>query len=196
MRMLYRIAKDPVAKLWIFHITVLVVSNYLVQFPITVGSITFTWAMFTFPLVILVTDLTVRIMGRAKARTVVAFAYLPAILISVYLADWRIGFASGTAYLLGQLFDITVFQKIRDSIAAWWVAPMFATILANIIDTYTFYSIAFHNSSDAYMAENWVHIANVDLMFKMIISVLIILPIYGFVLNYAFSKIASTPSKA
>jgi queuosine precursor transporter len=93
--------KSAIAKLWIFHILVIAVSNYLVQFPQSFGGVSFTWAMFTFPLVVLATDLTVRLLGRGAARTVVGFAYIPAIAISVYLTDWRIGFASGTAYLVG-----------------------------------------------------------------------------------------------
>ncbi len=193
--MFSKIDKVPVAKLWVFHIGVLVVSNYLVQFPVTVGAITFTWAMFTFPLVILATDLTVRLLGRTDARAVVALAYLPAILISVYLADWRIGIASGTAYLVGQLLDIFVFQRIRERTTAWWAAPTVATLFSNVIDTYTFYGIAFHNSADPYMAENWFRIANVDLTFKMIVSVLIILPIYGLVLSYALRKVAATSAR-
>ena len=183
--MLDEVNKSAIAKLWIFHIAVIAISNYLVQFPVTYAGITFTWAMFTFPLVILATDLTIRLSGQVNARVVVALAYIPAILISVYLADWRIGFASGTAYLVGQLLDIFVFQRIRDRVKVWWAAPAVATLFSNVVDTYTFYSIAFHNSADAFMAENWLHIANVDLMFKTVLSVLIILPIYGVVLSYA-----------
>lgn len=182
--------KVTLAKLWFFHIAIIAISNYLVQFPVTAGAITFTWAMFTFPLVILATDLTIRLLGQGTARAVVGLAYIPAILISVYLADWRIGIASGTAYLVGQLLDIFVFQKIRERAAAWWAAPMVATLVSNVVDTYTFYSVAFHNSADSFMAENWLHIASVDLTFKTIVSLLIILPLYGLVLNYALKKVA------
>jgi uncharacterized PurR-regulated membrane protein YhhQ (DUF165 family) len=184
--------KYTILKLWFFHIVIIAVSNYLVQFPVTVGAITFTWAMFTFPLVVLATDLTIRLMGQATARTVVALAYIPAILISVYLADWRIGIASGTAYLVSQLLDIFIFQKIRERVVAWWAAPLVATLVSNVIDTYTFYSVAFYKSADSFMAENWVHIASVDLVFKTIVSLLIILPLYGIVLNYAQKKAGAT----
>ena len=135
------------------------------------------------------TDLTVRLSDKYHARVIVALAYIPAILISVYLADWRIGIASGTAYLVGQLLDVSVFQKIRERIAVWWAAPAVATVVSNAVDTYTFFGVAFHNSTDAFMAENWVHIANVDLTFKIIVSILIILPIYGVVLNYALKRV-------
>lgn len=181
--------KKHIAALWLFHIFIIAISNYLVQFPETFYDITFTWAMFTFPLVILATDLTVRLSGQQSARIVVALAYLPAIFISIYLADWRIGFASGTAYLIGQFLDISVFQRIRSQSNNWWAAPLIATLISNVVDTYTFYSIAFHNSVDEYMAENWVQIANVDLIFKTIISLIVILPLYGLLLSYLTKKI-------
>ena len=92
-----------------------------------------------FPAVILATDLTIRLSNPYNARIVVGLAYVPAILISVLMADWRIGMASGTAYLVGQLLDIAVFQKIRERAKAWWPAPLISTLVANIIDTYTFF---------------------------------------------------------
>lgn len=189
MSMLDNLNKSLIAKLWLFHVFIIATSNYLVQFPVTAFGLTFTWAMFTFPLVVVATDLTVRLSDKYHARIIVALAYIPAILISVYLSDWRIGIASGTAYLIGQLLDVSVFQKIRERISAWWAAPAIASVFSNAIDTYTFFGVAFHNSADAFMAENWVHIANVDLVFKIIISMLIILPVYGVVLNYALKKV-------
>lgn len=187
--MIDNLNKSLIAKLWLFHIFIIATSNYLVQFPVTAMGLTFTWAMFTFPLVILATDLTIRLSDKYHARIVIALAYIPAILISVYLADWRIGIASGTAYLVGQLLDVSVFQRIRERFTAWWAAPAVATLFSNAVDTYTFFGVAFHNSADPFMAENWVHIANVDLTFKIIVSILIILPIYGIVLNYALKKV-------
>jgi queuosine precursor transporter len=78
---------------------------------------------------------------------------------------------------------------------AWWAAPMVATLVSNVVDTYIFYSVAFHNSADSFMAENWLHIANVDLTFKTIVSLLIILPLYGLVLNYALKKVAANSAR-
>ena len=86
-----------------FHVVVIALANYAVQFTASVAGVLFTWGMFVFPVVILATDLTVRLSGSAGARVIVGGAYLPAILVSAWLADWRIGLASGTAYLLGQL---------------------------------------------------------------------------------------------
>jgi uncharacterized PurR-regulated membrane protein YhhQ (DUF165 family) len=187
--MLSNINKTLVAKLLAFHILIIATSNYLVQFPVTVSGISFTWAMFTFPLVILATDLTVRLSDKHNARWIVGLAYIPAILISTWLADWRIGLASGTAYLVSQLLDVSVFNRIREAFKTWWYAPVIATFVSNIIDTYTFFGVAFHNSVDPFMAENWVNIATVDLVFKMIVSYVVIIPLYGIVLKYALNKV-------
>jgi uncharacterized PurR-regulated membrane protein YhhQ (DUF165 family) len=187
--MLNNINKTLIAQLLAFHVLIIATSNYLVQYPVTVAGISFTWAMFTFPLVILATDLTVRLSNKYNARWIVGLAYIPPIAISTWLADWRIGVASGTAYLVSQLLDVSVFNRIREAFKTWWYAPVVATFVSNIIDTYTFFGVAFHNSTDAFMAENWVHIASVDLVFKMIVSYLVILPLYGIFLKYALGKV-------
>jgi len=182
-----------IQNLFLFHILVIAVSNYLVQFPQSFYGIDFTWAMFTFPLVILATDLTVRLTGSLNARIIVALAFIPAIEISYYLSDFRIGLASGIAYAVGQFLDISVFKKIYKNTASvtdkkWWIAPVISTFFANIIDTYLFYSIAFKDGADEFMAENWVGIATTDLVFKVVISLLLFLPLYKLLLNYLENK--------
>jgi uncharacterized integral membrane protein (TIGR00697 family) len=101
----------------------------------------------------------------------------------------RIGIASGTAYLLSNLLDVYVFQKIRERYSAWWMAPFGASIVANIIDTFAFFAVAFHASADAYMAENWVNIAAGQTLTKVIVSALVILPVYGVLLSYLSKKL-------
>ena len=101
---------------------IIALSNYLVQFPLSFYGIAFTLGMFTYPLVCLATDLTVRLSGNVNARIIVGIAYIPAILISISLSNYRIGIASGMSYLLGQLLDIFAFQKIRDRVNNWWSA--------------------------------------------------------------------------
>ena len=182
--------KKLVCKLALFHIAIIALANYTVQFTGAIAGYDFTWGMFVFPLVILATDLTVRLSNQHNARIIVAIAYTPAILISAWLADWRIGIASGTAYLIGQLLDIAVFQKIRERSSLWWTAPLISTFVANIIDTYVFYSVAFHHSTDAFMANNWVELATVDLGFKIVVSILVFLPVYGVLLNYLRVRVA------
>ena len=91
--------KATVAKLFLFHVFIIGLSNYLVQFPAEFAGIPFTWAMFTFPLVLVATDLTVRLTNKSNARAVIAMAFIPAIIVSAELSTIRIGLASAFVYL-------------------------------------------------------------------------------------------------
>lgn len=178
-------------KLVLTHLVIIAASNYIVQFSGMIFGYHFTWAMFIFPLVVIATDLTVRLTNKYQARAVVALAFPPAIIISALIADWRIGFASALAYLVGQLFDVSVFQKIRESFTErWWVAPALSTFVANIVDTYLFFWAAFANGNDEFMAANWLEIATVDVIFKIIVSFVMFLPIYGVLLRYLRGRMA------
>lgn len=170
-------------KLSLLQVVIIALANYTVQFTNSFLGYHYSYAMFIFPATILATDLTIRLLGQAHARNVVSIAFIPAIAISAYLADWRIGLASGIAYLLGQLLDILVFQKVRERSEAWWPAPLFSTFAANIIDTYAFYFTAFYRSNDEFMAANWFGIASIDLVFKIIVCVVVFLPFYGVLLH-------------
>ena len=181
--MLENVNRGLVIKLALFHIFIIALANYAVQFTGTFMGYHFTWAMFVFPIVILATDLTVRLSSKENARAIVGVAYIPAILISAWIADWRIGIASGTAYLVGQLLDIFVFQRIREKSTAWWPAPLISTFIANIVDTYIFFSVAFVYSTNEFMAANWFEIATVDLSFKIVVCIALFLPAYGLLLN-------------
>lgn len=189
--MLKNINKNLVISLALFHVAIIALANYAVQFSATFMGYPFTWAMFVFPLVILATDMTVRLSNKFNARVIVGIAYIPAILISVWLADWRIGVASGTAYLVGQLLDITIFQRVRERVKSWWPAPLLSTFFANIIDTYIFFFAAFYQSADEFMAANWVEVATVDLSFKVVVSIVLFLPAYGILLNFLTRKRAT-----
>lgn len=180
------------------HIFIIAISNYLVIIPVTVLGITLTWSAFTFPLIVVATDLTVRLSGKHKARKIVALAYIPAIIASVLVvsytgAPWslavRVGFASATAYLLSNLLDVYVFQKVRERFSQWWIAPAGSSIVANIIDTFAFFAVAFWNSADPFMAENWFAIAEGQTITKIIVSMIVILPTYGLLLSYLVNKL-------
>ena len=182
----------------IIHIFIIGISNYLVQFPITVLSYEFTIATFTFPFIILATDLTVRLYKAEIARKIVMGAFVPAFFISLYFADLRIAVASVSAYALGQFLDIFVFSKLRKELGTtedlylnknWYIAPAVSTFFAQIIDTYIFYGFAFYNSSDEYMRDNWFPIATNDLLFKLLICYLAFLPFYGLLLNSILSNL-------
>ncbi|WDR01413.1 VUT family protein [Devosia algicola] len=126
---------------------VVTASNILVQFPVEMrlGSINLadllTWGAFTYPLAFLVSDLTNRREGPTVARLVVLVGFVLALAISFYLATPRIAIASGSAFLIGQLLDISVFQRLRNWI--WYVPPFIASIVGSALDTLIFFSLAF-----------------------------------------------------
>ena len=186
---LSEVNKSLAFKLMLFHVFIIGLANYIVQFPLEVFGLKVTWAMFIFPLVLVATDLTVRLTNKYQARFVVGLAFIPAAIISIFLSNWRIGVASATAYLIGQLFDVTVFQRIREKFTTWWAAPLASGIFANVIDTYIFFGAAFHNSANEFMAANWLAIANADVLFKTAFSLIIILPLYGTLLNFLLNKV-------
>jgi len=195
-----------------FHILIISASNYLVQLPFTILGLHTTWGAFSFPFVYLATDLTVRIFGQQAARSIIFKAMLPALVISYVigvlfqqgslqslsaLAElnsfvFRISFASFAAYLIGQLMDITVFAKLRET-KRWWVAPTLSTIIGNFVDTLVFFSVAFYASTDAFMAANWPEIALVDYGFKLVISIALFLPAYGQLLRVLEQRIIKQP---
>ncbi|MEZ9199386.1 7-cyano-7-deazaguanine/7-aminomethyl-7-deazaguanine transporter [Shewanella sp. 10N.286.54.B9] len=191
-----------------FHIVIICASNYLVQLPFQIFELHTTWGAFSFPFVYLATDLTVRIFGQQAARKIIFVAMLPALIISYLMGVvfhqgsfqgaaallefnsfvFRIAFASFAAYLIGQLMDIFVFAKLRQT-KSWWVAPSASTIIGNLVDTLVFFSLAFYASTDSFMAANWPEIATVDYGFKLIVSLGLFLPAYGLLLKVLQDKI-------
>ncbi|WP_227370613.1 7-cyano-7-deazaguanine/7-aminomethyl-7-deazaguanine transporter [Halomonas sp. M20] len=186
-----------------FHIFVIAASNYLVQLPFTIAGLHTTWGAFSFPFIFLATDLTVRLFGKGPARVIIARVMLPALVVSYVLSvmfekgefrsfaalgDFnlfvaRIALASFMAYVIGQLLDIQVFDRLRRS-ARWWVAPALSTVFGNLADTFAFFAIAFHQGPDAFMASHWVEIAWVDYAVKLAISLTLFLPMYGLLLGW------------
>ncbi|EKT60302.1 7-cyano-7-deazaguanine/7-aminomethyl-7-deazaguanine transporter [Providencia burhodogranariea] len=201
------------ALIWLslFHVLIITSSNYLVQLPMNIFGFHTTWGAFTFPFIFLATDLTVRIYGAPLARRIITAVMLPALLISYVISalffqgEWqgfaslmvfnlfvaRIAAASFMAYVLGQILDVSVFNRLRQN-KRWYVAPACAMFFGNLIDTIAFFFIAFYRSSDPFMATNWVEIALVDYTFKLFICMLFFLPAYGvllnFILKYFFAK--------
>lgn len=185
--------KKMLMKLVILHVAVITVSNALVGIPVEILGVKLTWAAFTFPIVVVATDLTIRLLGKQIARSTIAVAYPFAILgsIAVVMAEGaptsvalRIGFASATAYAIGTLLDVYVFQHIREKYSQnWWLAPAVSTVAANIIDTYSFFFVAFSGSANEYMAANWMEIAGSQTVLKIFVGLIVFLPAYGLLLN-------------
>lgn len=185
-----------------FHIAIVIASNYLVQLPINLLGFHSTWGAFSFPFIFLATDLTVRLIGKVPARRVITRAMLPALLASYVVSvlfheghfnGWealgdfngfvfRIALASFAAYVLGQLLDIQVFDRIRQQSRNWWLAPVAASVFGQALDTVAFFAIAFWRSTDPFMAAHWVEIAAVDYVIKLLVSLLLFVPAYGVML--------------
>jgi len=198
-----------------FHLIVIAASNYLVQLPVTVFGFQTTWGAFTFPLIFLATDLTVRLYGAAHARRIIFTAMIPAIIISYVLSVIfyegnfqgfaqlselntfvaRIALASFLAYVVGQMLDIYIFKTIREKSNKqnWWIPPAISSVVGALIDTLIFFVIAFYKSNDEFMANNWPEIATVDYVFKLLVSVVIFVPAYGLLMT-SFSRRLSSPA--
>lgn len=196
-----------------FHLLIITSSNYLVQIPFTLWGLHTTWGAFSFPFIFLTTDLTVRIFGATMARRIILWVMLPALAVSYlvsvlfYQASYqglaqlahlnmfvfRIAAASFVAYVLGQILDIYVFNRLRET-KQWWVAPACSTIIGNAVDTLAFFAIAFYNSSNPFMAENWVEIALVDYVVKLMVSMGVFIPIYGLLVNYLATRLTISKS--
>ena len=192
------INKQTLIYLVLFQIIVITVSNFLVSIPIEFLNLKLTWSAFSFPLVVLAIDLTIRILGKSIARATIALSYPFAIIssIGVLLIEGssvnealRIGFASASAYGISTLLDVYIFQVIREKYKYWWLAPSVSTVFANVIDTFVFFYAAFYNSTDDYMKENWTEIAVNQSFIKIVIGLLFFLPFYGILLNYLMKKI-------
>lgn len=147
-------------------VCVVVASNILVNFPVNAGigdiwlADLFTYGAFIFPIAFLITDLTNRAFGAARARVLVSVGFVVAIISSVtvpgYLAvqGWiqpefvpsseriiRVSIASGTAFLTAQMIDVFVFDRLRAQ--GWWKAPFSSSMIGSILDTALFFTLAF-----------------------------------------------------
>ncbi len=131
----------------LFHLLVIISSNYLVQLPISIFGFHTTWGAFSFPFIFLATDLTVRIFGAPLARRIIFAVMIPALFVSYaisslfYMGSWqgfealthfnlfvaRIAAASFMAYALGQILDVHVFNRLRQN-HRWWMAPTASTL--------------------------------------------------------------------
>ena len=163
---------------------VVVVSNVLVHFPINDWL---TWAAFTFPFAFLVTDLSNRAFGPARAAKVVVAGFAVGVVMSAVLSDWtpfeapnvlsRVALltaaASGTAFLTGQLLDIAIFRLLRRG--AWWRAPLVSSAIASAVDTLVFFWLLF----GLFFPEwglNWVLFATGDYAVKALMALGLLFP--------------------
>jgi len=152
-------------------VIILVVSNYLVTFQINPWL---TYAAFTYPLVFLVVDLANRALGAQNSRRIAWIALPFAGLISWHFANGQIAIASATAFILSQLFDISVFNYLRNR--SWWLAPWCGSMLASVLDTFCFFGIAFYDYHNPNWYQTALQLGTGDLLIKWFMAVILLLP--------------------
>ena len=157
---------------------VVLISNYLVQFPIKHYGLEkiLTYGALSCPVAFLITDLANRSYRKEVARKIVYIGFTLGIsftlLFSTNFADLisiRIAIGSGTAFLLAQLLDVQIFDNLRKK--KWYVAPLTSSILGSIVDTFLFFSISFYATGVP-----WVTLSLGDLTIKILITLLMLIP--------------------
>ncbi|MDC1096278.1 queuosine precursor transporter [Pelagibacteraceae bacterium] len=157
---------------------VVIISNYLVQFPINYYDLQeiLTYGAFSYPITFLITDLTNRAYGKQEAKKIVNIGFLVGIiltfLVSINFDDLisiRIAIGSGTAFLVAQNIDIQIFDRLREK--SWFIAPLISSIVGSTIDTILFFSISFYGTNIP-----WVSLAIGDLLVKLFIALSMLIP--------------------
>lgn len=158
---------------------VVIFSNYLVQFPVKYYGLqeVLTYGALSYPVTFLITDLANRAFGKSVARKVVyvgfAIGVFLTLIVSTNFSDLisiRIAIGSGAAFLIAQNSDIQIFDKLRAN-KIWFVAPLISSTCGSIIDTFIFFSISFYNTGIS-----WVSLALGDLVVKLLISIIMLVP--------------------
>ena len=153
-------------------------SNYLVQFPIKYYGLDeiLTYGAFSYPIAFLITDLANRSYGKIAARKIVyigfAIGVIFTLLFSTNFADLisvRIAFGSGIAFLVAQLLDVQVFDKLRKK--RWFIAPLASSLIGSTIDTFLFFSISFYATGLP-----WVTLSLGDLCVKIFVALVMLIP--------------------
>jgi len=157
---------------------VIIISNYLVQFPVNKFNLQniLTYGAFSYPITFLITDLANRRLGKKEARKLVYIGFAIGILLTTLVStnfediiSIRIALGSGTAFLVAQSIDIEIFQRLRNKL--WFVAPITSSIIGSIIDTFLFFSISFLGTGIP-----WITLAFGDLFVKFLMAILMLIP--------------------
>ena len=153
-------------------------SNYLVQFPIKYYGLEeiLTYGAFTYPIAFLITDLANRSYGKLVARKIVYIGFIIGISFTLFfttnfsdLISVRIAIGSGTAFIVAQLLDVQIFDKLRKK--EWFVAPLTSSFIGSLVDTFLFFSISFYGTGVP-----WVTLSVGDLAVKIFVTLLMLIP--------------------
>jgi len=157
---------------------VVTLSNYLVQFPVNYIGLqdVFTYGAFSYPVAFLITDLANRKYGKAVAKRIVYIGFVLGVALTLYfstdfsnLISKRIAIGSGSAFLIAQLLDVQIFDRLRKKV--WFVAPLISSLIGSSVDTFLFFSIAFYGTG-----VNWVTLSLGDLFVKIFVALLMLIP--------------------
>ena len=157
---------------------VVALSNYLVQFPVQYFNLEnlLTYGAFSYPIAFLITDLSNRRYGKAKAKKIVYLGFALGLFLTLYfstnfsdLISIRIVIGSGAAFLTAQLIDVNIFDKLRKK--KWFIAPLTSSFVGSVIDTFLFFSIAFYGTGI-----NWLTLSIGDLLVKIAIALIMLIP--------------------
>jgi uncharacterized integral membrane protein (TIGR00697 family) len=162
----------------LFMGVVVLLSNYLVQFPVKYYGLEniLTYGAFSYPVAFLITDLANRSFGKFAARKIVYLGFIIGICFTLFfstnfsdLISIRIAIGSGTAFIISQRLDVYVFDKLRDKY--WFIPPLASSINGSLIDTFLFFSIAFYATGIP-----WFTLALGDLAVKLFVALLMLIP--------------------
>ena len=157
---------------------VVVLSNYLVQFPIKYFGLKdlLTYGALSYPVAFLITDLSNRRYGKNVAKKIVGLGFALGVFLTLYfstnysdLISIRIAIGSGTAFLVAQLIDVHIFDRLRNKI--WYLAPLTSSLIGSSIDTFLFFSISFYGTGI-----NWITLSFGDLSVKIFVALAMLIP--------------------
>ena len=157
---------------------VVILSNYLVQFPVNYFGFKdlLTYGAFSYPVAFLITDLSNRKYGKNTAKKIVYLGFALGVFLTFYfstnysdLISVRIAIGSGIAFLVAQLIDVNIFDKLRKKI--WFAAPLVSSLIGSTVDTFLFFSISFYGTEI-----NWITLSLGDLFVKIFVALVMLIP--------------------
>ena len=157
---------------------VVTISNYLVQFPVNFFKLNdlLTYGAFSYPLAFFITDLSNRRYGKNIAKKIVYLGFVLGVFLTFYfstnysdLISIRIAIGSGVAFLVAQLIDVNIFDKLRYKV--WFAAPLTSSLIGSTVDTFFFFFIAFYGTG-----VNWLTLSIGDLFVKIFVALAMLIP--------------------
>jgi uncharacterized PurR-regulated membrane protein YhhQ (DUF165 family) len=169
---------------FIAMVGVIVAANYFVLFPFQPFGFTAlakwaTWGTLIYPITFLVNDLTNRLYGTEQTTKLILASFVIGLSLAALVSTPRIAIASGLAFLIAQQLDNKTFHHFRN--LAWWRAPLISSTIATFVDTWIFYIAAFWGATEnadyfGFSLPLWVGWSSGDLIFKLALVLLLLLP--------------------